>query len=264
VGVQSFQHQNLAFLGRIHTRDQAIQSIRWAQDAGFENIGLDLIYGLPGQTQHDWQADLTQALFYDPAHLSCYLLTYEPQTPLWRQQQTGGLTPLDEQATADLFQLTGRYLTAVGYDHYEISNFARDSSRRSQHNLKYWRQVPYLGFGPAAHSYIHPERRWNTSNLTDYIHRLKTGLSAVDQRENLTKSQQMLETIYLGLRQTRGLCLAAFQQTYGRSFLTTFPNIIKMLASEGLLEISEHHCWLTSRGRLFHDHICGQLAAEMA
>jgi len=263
IGIQSFQDAHLSFLGRIHSGDQAAQAIQWAGRAGFDNIGLDLIYGLPAQTRSDWKQDLTRALSHAPEHLSCYLLTYEPQTPLGRLQQVGRVIPLNDDATANLFLMTDRVLTDAGYDHYEISNFARRPAHRSRHNTKYWRHIPYLGFGPSAHSFISPERRWNTADLVNYIHRMETGRSPVDQREILTRSQRMMETIYLGLRQTDGILLDAFEQEYSEAFQEKFFGIIEGLSAEKFLSERNGRFGLTPRGMLFHDHICTRFVTEI-
>ena len=153
IGVQSFRDDALRFLGRIHNRAEAAAVIDQARAAGFDNLGLDLIYGLPGQTLSHWVSDLEQALRYRPEHLSCYILTFEPGTPMTRDLDQGRLAPLEESRVVDMFETTAAFLSGHGYDHYEISNFARTPDFRSRHNMKYWHFEPLPGFGPSAHSY---------------------------------------------------------------------------------------------------------------
>ena len=137
IGVQSFRDDALHFLGRIHNRAEACAVIDQARAAGFDNLGVDLIYGLPGQTLAGWESDLEQALHYRPEHLSCYILTFEPGTPMTRDLERGRLAPLAESRVVDMFETTAAVLSGHGYDHYEISNFARTPDFRSRHNMKY-------------------------------------------------------------------------------------------------------------------------------
>ncbi len=171
IGIQSFNPENLNFLGRLHSRSDAGFSGQWAREAGFENIGFDLIYGIPGQTKKAWITDLERALRFEPEHLSCYMLTCEPGTPLDASRQKGRFHPLNDDKISNLFMSTIEYLAARGYAQYEVSNFARIDSdstakpgfeqNRSRHNRKYWLFAPYLGLGPASHSFKEPERSWN-------------------------------------------------------------------------------------------------------
>ncbi|MCP4688387.1 MAG: coproporphyrinogen III oxidase family protein, partial [Desulfobacterales bacterium] len=170
IGVQSFHEENLRFLGRIHSSGDARLAMEWAGKAGFDNLGIDLIYGLPDQTKDAWLVDLRNAVLGSPAHLSCYMLTYESGVPMDRDRRMGKFTPLAESPSAELFTTTIEFLEARGYAQYEISNFARSRELRSRHNQKYWTHAPYLGFGPSAHAFIPPERRWNRAGVREYIH----------------------------------------------------------------------------------------------
>ena len=167
LGVQSFSDKALSFLGRIHTARQAEKSIELARQAGFDNVGIDLIYGLPGQSKRQWLADLEKACAYLPEHLSCYMLTFEPGTPLSEDLAAGKIAPHEEGAVAGLFETTSETLRSRGYLHYEISNFARSQALCSRHNRKYWSLAPTLGVGPSAHSYLPgmPVRWWNRADL---------------------------------------------------------------------------------------------------
>jgi oxygen-independent coproporphyrinogen-3 oxidase len=175
IGAQSFQRENLAFLQRIHSVEDIAITLNGARKAGFDNISLDLIYGLPGQTAQAWLADLEKALMYAPEHLSCYMLTYEPDTPLGRDLRRKKVPSPDEAVRADLFACTIDFLGGRGYELYEVSNFARSESRQSRHNWKYWRFAPYIGLGPSAHSFMTPERCWNKSDVQGYIKDLQSG-----------------------------------------------------------------------------------------
>ncbi len=166
IGVQSFHNENLEFLGRIHSADQAASSVEWARAAGFENIGLDLIYGLPGQDKKNWLGDLNRALEAGVTHLSCYILTIEAETPLGHDVDAGRIKMPEGGVVRELFDTTIEFLTNHGFEQYEISNFASQAEdgsgvRGSRHNQKYWSFAPYIGLGPSAHSFGLPERRWN-------------------------------------------------------------------------------------------------------
>ena len=258
-GVQSFYQKNLDFLGRIHTANEARNAITEAQRAGFKNIGLDLIFGLPDQTKPDWLADLKQAVEYDPTHLSCYMLTYEKGTPLYNGLKDGRVQPLAEDNVRALFETTIDFLEDHGYFQYEISNFARigkdGEPHVSRHNLKYWTLVPYIGLGPAAHSFVDPQRYWNVSCVGPYIEAIESGRLPVADREVLSEEQQMIETIYLGMRMTAGIDLIGFKAKYGIDFIKTYKAVISDLAERNYIEVKNSRCALTRRGRVFLDSI---------
>ena len=188
VGVQSFDAANLELLGRIHTAAEAERAVADARAAGFDELGLDMIYGLPDQTASAWAADLERALAHAPEHLSCYMLTIEPGTPLGRLRDSGRLRPAPDDRVAELFTQTSEMLTARGYRHYEIANFARcdaadcAGAHVSRHNSKYWAYAPYLGFGPAAHSFLPPRRFWNHGNLGRYVEAVRAGEATIARR----------------------------------------------------------------------------------
>jgi oxygen-independent coproporphyrinogen-3 oxidase len=263
LGVQSFDDRHLRFLGRIHSADQARAAVDMARRAGFENLGLDLIYGLPGQTVEAWQADLDHARDHDPAHLACYALTYEPATPLFEDLQAGGHKSAAEGQVAALFEATAEVLCAEGFEHYEISNFAADSRRRSRHNTKYWTRAPYLGFGPAAHSFQSPRRSWNTADLETYIARLDQGRLPEKGREVLDDTQQMIETVFLGLRLAAGVDLAAFAERFGTPLETRLGAVLPPLVADGYLHLTAERLAPTVKGMLFHDSISARLGGVL-
>ena len=260
IGVQSFQDKNLAFLQRIHSAKEAKLAFEHAQRAGFENIGMDLIYGLPDQSKEDWLYDLEQANQMHPDHLSCYMLTCEPGTPLHRNLQSGCYRPLNDRKVKDLFYLTTDYLEDYGYVHYEISNFARKTGKNtpssvSRHNLKYWTFAPYLGLGAGAHSFIEPQRSWNYSNVERYIRNLESGQLPVEDAEVLSSEQLITEAVYLGFRTIRGIDLSEFKQKFGLDFLQVFKQTINEFENEGLLQRQPDRIALSRKGLAFLDSV---------
>ncbi|MBW1745487.1 MAG: radical SAM family heme chaperone HemW, partial [Deltaproteobacteria bacterium] len=257
IGVQSFNDEFLDFLGRIHSTNDADLTIRGARKAGFDNIGIDLIYGIPGQTKKIWLSDLRKAVEFETEHLSCYMLTYEKGTPLDRERRQGRFKPVADSLLAELFETTMEYLTAHGYVQYEISNFAKNASRISRHNFKYWSFSPYLGFGPSAHSFIEPRRYWNCRSVKKYIENIKEGRVPIEEKELLSKEQRMMEMIYLGLRKTDGIDIDAIDENLGINFRQIFAEKIKQLEEDGYILPIQHknHCALSRKGMLFLDSI---------
>ncbi len=263
IGVQSFRDDALRFLGRIHNRAEAGAVIDQARAAGFRNLGVDLIYGLPGQTLAGWVSDLEQALHYRPEHLSCYILTFEPGTPMTCDLERGRLAPLEESRVVDMFETTAAFLSRHGYDHYEISNFARTPDFRSRHNMKYWHFEPYLGFGPSAHSYRGNTRSWNIADLDIYMQRLAQDRRPEDGREVLSREQQVLEALLLGLRLKEGFSIVDFEQRFHLSVQATFGRLLNQLSEEGCLANLPGRCALTMRGMRYHNSISARFAAEL-
>ncbi len=212
LGVQSFDDGDLAFLRRRHTAAGAERALEAAIGAGFSNIGIDLMYGLPGQTHDTWLATLIRALSFTPAHLSCYLLTPEGETPLNRMVGRGRVVLPDDEEAADLFLMTSRFLEAHGFIHYEVSNFAASKKLFCRHNQKYWTHADYLGLGPAAHSFDGTRRWWNYRSLGRYCEALSRGMRPVEGEEVLSPEQRELERLYLGLRTRRGVPLPSLRE----------------------------------------------------
>ena len=260
IGVQSFNDDNLKFLGRIHASAESGFSIKWARQAGFDNIGLDLIYGLPGQDKKNWLGDLNRAINSEVEHLSCYMLTCESGTPLSLDVSSGRVKLPEGNAVRELFDITIDYLNTHGFKQYEISNFARRTADgtpalQSRHNQKYWSFAPYVGLGPSAHSFIAPERHWNHRSIQTYTDKLKAGELPVDDKESLNRDQLIMEAIYLGLRTTRGIDLDRFKKTFEISFEEAFETEIADLKKDGLIYLSHTHCFLTPKGMACHDSV---------
>lgn len=264
IGLQSTNDRSLTFLGRIHTAKAGVDTFRWARATGFDNIGLDLIYGIPGQTRHSWEAEMARVVALVPDHLSCYSLTTEPGTPLAAKVKNRQIHLPDEQTAGDLFSVTTAYLNRNGFRQYEISNFARyaagdNADRRSRHNRKYWTFTPYLGFGPAAHSFLDHTRWWNHRSLANYLADLKMGKRPVAQTERLTREQQILEFVYLGLRQTDGIDTVDFASRFKADFYDLFKSPVRRLLREGLVRQSAGQIRLTHRGMRFLEHVVDRL-----
>ena len=264
IGLQSATEETLRFLGRIHSAKQGIEMYQGAREVGFQNVGLDLMYGVPGQSLQSWESELASVVKMEPEHLSCYTLTLEQGTSVANGVETGKTCLPGEKMTAGLFSFTMAYLTANQYDHYEISNFARIDStgcvdRRSRHNQKYWNFTPYLGFGPAAHSYQRNSRRWNHRSLDTYLTELKIKKLPVAGREILTCEQQMMECVYLGLRQTKGIDIREFSLKFQVDSKNDFRTALRQLFNEDLLQNDAGRVYLTEKGFLFHEMVVRRL-----
>jgi oxygen-independent coproporphyrinogen-3 oxidase len=254
VGVQSFHDKELSFLGRRHHARQTLQALEAVRAAGFANLSLDLIYGLPGQSLEGWVQTLEQALSFLPEHLSCYQLTYEPETPLGRRKARREVAGATEEEERELFLRTSRFLEERGYLHYEISNFARQGETGSdpyysRHNRKYWRHVPYLGLGPGAHSFQHGERWWNARSVKQYCQDLAQGRTPVQDRETLSAEQLWLESLYLGLRTREGVPLELLRQNLG------WEKTLTELQKSGLMEMIQAQVVPTLEGFLLADRL---------
>jgi oxygen-independent coproporphyrinogen-3 oxidase len=269
IGVQSFTPAVLQFLGRIHSVQDSRRAIEDARDAGFQNIGLDLIYGIPDQCVSAWVSDLKKVLAFNPEHLACYMLTFERGTPLEKERRNGLFKGLDEKEIADQFRTTRHFLQDSGYEHYEISNFARvplidaraetTGGYRSRHNQKYWSFAPYIGLGPSAHSFIEPLRYWNFDDIKTYLKSLETGEKPIENKERLTFEQQLMEFIYLRLRTKEGINIAHFESKFQTDFHLLFDKILEELDSEGLITLTDNRCALKPKGMLLHENVAETL-----
>lgn len=255
IGVQSFQERKLNFLDRIHTVADAVKTLQNATSAGFENINVDLIYGVPFETRSMWQKDLEKAVAAAPVHLSCYMLTIEEDTRLNTMLTKGEFMPIDDRLRFFLFKDTVGMLGKNGFEQYEISNYAKGACHRSRHNSKYWSMTPYLGFGPAAHSYNGRERFWNHRDINRYIRDMKTKGRAVAETERLSRDQKMLEMILLSFRTDHGMDLSIFRSEFGTSFEKTFSAIIDRVQNAGFGLLKQNRFVLTPEGKVRLDSI---------
>ncbi|MFA5904468.1 MAG: radical SAM family heme chaperone HemW [Desulfobacula sp.] len=263
IGVQSFNDDKLKFLHRIHNADEACRALDYVKNAGFENISLDLIYGVPGETQASWIRDLKNALERKPSHISAYMLTLEPGTPLSDQMKKGTFAPFDSGMMSSLFKITSQYLNQAGFEHYEISSFSRGTRYRSKHNSRYWDLTPYLGFGAAAHSYDGNIRSWNYKNTQRYITDLSFGRLPVEDHETLTPEQKITEFIMLRLRTLEGISLEEFQERFQLSFENKFKDILGRILDEDLGSIENNRFTLNLEGRTYLNSIVEAFAAAV-
>jgi len=255
LGIQSFDQRILDFLGRRHTSTEAVSAIETARKGGFENIGLDLIYGVPGQEIEAWLNTLSQALTFDPEHLSCYQLTLEAETPLGKRHEQKEFSLPGEELEYGFFIKTAELLEEAGYIHYEVSNFAREITFISRHNQKYWNHTPYLGLGPAAHSFSGLRRWWNHRSVERYIADVNAGKRPIQGAEILTMEQLQLEALFLGLRTKRGVCLREFVEQYGCDLAVEKRDVLDRLQEEGLAAINEGYLVPTRAGLAVADSL---------
>jgi oxygen-independent coproporphyrinogen-3 oxidase len=238
LGVQSFDDRQLTFLGRIHSADEARSAFRAARRAGFDNIGIDLIHTLPGQSPLDWQRQLEQAVDLAPEHVSAYGLTLEEGTPLAAAHERGAFTLPEDDTAGQLYTLTAEILTTAGYEQYEIANFARPG-RRSRHNQAYWHWKPYLGFGAAAHSFTpspHPGRRWhNPPDPSAYLAMVSEGELPGEASASLSLKEAMGEWLFLALRTSDGFRPEAFAATFGQPAAEACGGALPRLLAQGVL-----------------------------
>ncbi|MBE3585516.1 MAG: radical SAM family heme chaperone HemW [Thermoanaerobacter sp.] len=247
LGVQACSEHLLKLLGRVHSFSQAVEAVRLARRAGFDNLNLDLIFALPGQSLADWRKCLEEILVLEPEHISAYALQLEEGTPLARAVASGSIPCCDEETELAMYREVINFLAGRGYEHYEISNFARPGYR-CRHNLSYWQYEPYLGLGPAAHSCLRGERFYNTSSLEEYRATLSSGKLPVAGREKLSLPLMMSETVFLALRLREGLDLEKFRARFGKDIEEVFGDQIRKLKEAGLLEVCSGHLRLTPRG----------------
>lgn len=259
IGMQSFNDKMLKRLGRVHKAADNLKIFDDARKAGFANISIDLIYGLPGQTKAALAYDVEQALALKAEHISAYMLTLEPETPLARQMEERAVPALSETFQRFAFDFTLQALAKGGYAQYEISNFSRrhaGQDYRSRHNLKYWNLAPYAGLGPAAHTFTHPNRRsWNVSVIETYLKRLAQNESVCENFETLNAEQMQMELIYLGLRQNRGINTAAFNALKAGDFSDVCRAPLQTLATANMIREENGFCALTAKGRPFLDYV---------
>ena len=273
-GVQSAHPEDLFLLERIHDFLGVIRTVYHARQAGFRNVSLDLIFGLPEQSLQRWQETFKQSLNLNPEHLSIYALTIEDGTPFGNWANRGMIPLPNPDLSADMYEWASEFLAEKGYMQYEISNWAKSSNLQPstsqpfyacKHNLQYWRNFPYLGFGAGAHGYANGVRYSNVTQIKSYIKSLSQPSArtsqfpmspATIQQEKIDKKTEMQETMMLGLRLTQeGVSAEAFQARFGRAMQDVFGEEVDGLLNLGLLEWDEGHLHLTSRARILGDQV---------
>jgi oxygen-independent coproporphyrinogen-3 oxidase len=261
LGVQSFLSAHLHTLGRIHSPQDAIDGVRMARTAGFGNISVDLMFALPEQTLEQWRSDLEQAISLEPEHISAYNLTYEESTAFHQWRAQGLLRQLPEEAELGMFGMAQKLLQAAGYEHYEISNYARPGYRCA-HNLNYWRHGEYLGLGAGAHSFVVGEwnedsqgRRWsNLRSPAAYMQAIETKRQARETVEDVDERQASGEFVFLALRCREGFAESRFRKRFGSAFADVFPHADE-LRRQGLLQNDHGRWFLSPRGLRLADSV---------
>ena len=256
IGVQSFHDIDLKWMNRSHNADEAFGCIQDAQSVGITDLSIDLIFGSQTTTMAMWEDNLKKATALELPHLSCYGLTVEEGTALAHYIHTGKMNSLDNNLGAEQFEITQQLLTNNKYEHYEISNYAKDN-RYSRHNTNYWRQVPYLGLGPAAHSYDGIDRQWNIANNKKYITALTEGALPYT-KEKLSKADRYNEYVMTGLRTMWGCDLSQFDLLFPNWKSKNGVELDRLLA-EGHITKKDESIVLSKKGKLIADQIMSQL-----
>ncbi len=257
IGVQSFFENDLQWMNRVHNAKQAEDCITLAQSEGFNNLTIDLIYGTPTLTDENWQHNVSKAIALGVNHLSCYALTVEPKTALEKMIRQHKVASVDPEKQAHHFELLMEWMHNAGFEHYEISNFAKPSFR-SKHNSSYWQGKHYLGLGSSAHSFNGDTRQWNVANNALYIQSIEKNIIPFEI-EMLTKEQQINEYIMTALRTVEGISLDKIKSEFGAEILEIILSGAKQYLSKEHLEESNNFLKTTNSGKLLADGIAANL-----
>ena len=257
LGVQSFSDQELRFLGRRHGASQNHRALEHALATGFENLSIDLIYGLPGSTPDQWKQNLNSAFAYPVKHLSAYHLTIEPDTPFGRRKEQGELEEIDEQTSLRQFEILIEQARQYGMEHYELSNLALPGYR-SRHNSSYWQRQPYLGLGPSAHSYNLTSRHHNIASLKLYMDGVMEGQPAMEE-EILDKNDHFNDYLITGLRTREGISLDDIARRFGDPYKDYLLKAARTFIDTGRLLLDGSHLRLSDKGKFVSDNILRQL-----
>lgn len=253
MGIQTFDDSRLQFIRRRHNASQAEKAVMTIREEGIHNVSIDLMFGFPNQTMDEWVTDIDKAIALHPTHISAYSLMYEEDTPLFRMLQKGEINQIDDETSLAMYTELINRLTANGYEHYEISNFAMPGYR-SVHNSSYWHDTPYLGFGAAAHSYNKDTRSWNIPDLKKYIESIESGVLP-SESEVIDADTHYNDLITTALRTREGLNLDDLPQKYREYALVNARKSI----SEHLLEATDSHIRLTREGLFVSDMVMSEL-----
>ncbi|MDD2552394.1 MAG: radical SAM family heme chaperone HemW [Dysgonamonadaceae bacterium] len=257
IGIQSFDDTELKFLSRRHDSKTAIQAVKYCQEKGFDNINIDLMYGLPKQTLEIWRKNLEQACELEIQHISAYHLIYEDKTRLYTLLLAGKVSPVDEESSIEMFELLINKLSKDGFEHYEVSNFAKDGLY-SQHNSSYWKGEKYIGLGAAAHSFDGEHRWWNVSSLSKYIEGINSG-NPVIEKEDIDASKQYNEFLITGLRTMWGINLEELKNRFGDEKLDYFFKNAQKYFDLNYLIRKDNTITLSHKGIFISDGIISDL-----
>ncbi len=257
MGAQTFADSRLRLLHRRHNSDEVKHAVKLLREAGIKNISIDLMFGFPDESLSQWKEDISAALALNVEHISAYSLMYEEDTPLWKMLDTGKVKEIDEELSLTMFKELVCQLTDAGYEHYEISNFARPGYR-SRHNSSYWHQVPYIGLGAAAHSFDLNSRQWNVADLKLYIEEINNGIIPME-REELDNDTTFNDIITTALRTSDGINLNALETRLGKRYRNTLISAAGKHLEQGLLEIRHDRLRLTAEGIFISDMVMSDL-----
>lgn len=257
MGAQTFADSRLRLLYRRHSSDEVKHAVKLLREAGIKNISIDLMFGFPDESLSQWKEDISAAMALNVEHISAYCLMYEEDTPLWKMLDTGKVKEIDEELSLTMFKELVCQLTDAGYEHYEISNFARPGYR-SHHNSSYWHQVPYIGLGAAAHSFDLNSRQWNVADLKLYIEEINNGIIPME-REELDNDTTFNDIITTALRTSDGIDLNAMETRLGKRYRNTLISAAGKHIEQGLLEIRHDRLRLTSEGIFISDMVMSDL-----
>ncbi len=253
-GAQSFNNRHLKQLGRIHDANAIFETFSLFRNNGFENINLDLIFGLPYQSVEEWENDLKAAIELNPDHISTYALTYEDGTALKNRLQCDEIKPVDEIAELEMYKLTINLLRKAGFDHYEISNFAKNG-KKSAHNMAYWKNMGYIGVGVGAFSFIKGSRKSNEKSVEKYIQNADSLNRITAFQEHLPPKEHAAETIIMGLRMIAGISAGRFLKQTGYSFEELYSDGISNLEKQGFVKHKNNRLALTEKGLYVADSV---------
>jgi oxygen-independent coproporphyrinogen-3 oxidase len=256
IGVQSFADAVLAHLGRVHTAEQAIAAVHTAREVGFENIGIDLMFGVPGQTEEQWNNTLETAISLNPEHISAYSLSIDEGSQWYCDVKEGRVEPPDDDTNANMYDIALGFLRTHGYGQYEISSFCLPGYE-CRHNINYWDRGEYIGIGPGAWSFV-GNRRWaNIADVDGYISCLRNEITVQDQKsvETVNEEQAAREKLFLGLRKTSGVDLASYGSLFGGAALDALLKRVGNLERDGLVHIQKGSLVLTGRGMLLSNEV---------
>lgn len=258
IGVQSFFDEDLKWMNRAHSAMEAADAVKRVQDTGFEDLTADLIYGFPLLTDEKWAHNIQQMTSLDMPHLSAYCMTVEDRTALAAFIKKGKQRPMDEAQGASQLLYLAAALTEKGFEHYEISNFAKPG-RYSQHNTNYWKSVPYLGIGPSAHSFDGQSRQWNVAGNTRYLNSILKDARVPFEREILSPADQINEYIMTAIRTQWGIDLARLESLFGAAARETLSDKLNRIRNPQHIIRDQDHILLSMEGKLFADDVAAQL-----
>ena len=263
IGVQSFNDAKLKKLGRIHNAKKAADAVMLSNKKGFDDLNIDLIFGAPEEEFDDYSAELARAVKLPVTHISCYGLTYEKGTPLYKARKRGGVIPVDEERSARMYSFAIDYLPEHGFRHYEVSNFA-EKGFECRHNLNYWRNDEYIGLGPSAVSYIGGARKRHLPDVVEYVKRVRSGKSTIVSSERLAEDRKAKETAAVKIRTSEGIDLDWFKKKTGFDLEELEADALQKLSGAGLIKYERIKgkaagISLTKKGFLFCDTVSSEL-----